>query len=449
MTEAFSPLPTQFGESVALSPDGKFLAVGSPQASNTYSFYQGEYRQGVAYTKQQIVKYGPNLYKAIQNIDPATGAISFSSFDSYIDIVAESDSTLINLLQTADYKINDSFGVSHMLIRAPINAYEGSAVGDEIVLAWNNYSKLNVQGDSVDVQPFDGEFPAITGAFLSDKHEIKYKVDNVLVIENFVNLPAIGDTLSSSVASGEVVYVANDLTTCTVYLSNVNGTFATSGSVFVGTIRIGDYTEDYVNALNNLGGYWWIDTPQYTTSADSTNTFVDPGHGLVYVDLLTAASGRTTPNFYYNITQTRQQAVNDATVSGASLSLMDQASFAQTLTYEGDPLEVFALQSSPLWTIRGPKTFTDTLNNGDKFKMVVDSVSGNTNFTDTAMSTTLFNKEHTVYDLWDGYIDFTLINLICKPTPFESIVGDIVEDTVTGATVITFIKDNLIVLGFM
>ena len=38
--------------------------------------------------------------------------------------------------------------------------------------------------------------------------------------------------------------------------------------------------------------------------------------------------------------------------------------------------------------------------------MVVDSVSGNTNFTDTAMSTTLFNKEHTVYDLWDGYIDF-------------------------------------------
>ena len=46
-----------------------------------------------------------------------------------------------------------------MLVRAPtINAYEGSAVGDEIVLAWNNYSKLNVQGGSTDVQPFDGEF---------------------------------------------------------------------------------------------------------------------------------------------------------------------------------------------------------------------------------------------------------------------------------------------------
>ena len=431
----------QFGESVALSPDGKFLAVGSPQASNTFSFYKGEFKQGIAYTKQQIVKYGPNLYKAIQNIDPATGSIAFSSFDSYVDIVAESDSTLINLLQTGDYKINDS-QVAHMLIRAPINAYEGSAVGDEIVLAWNNYSKLNIQGDSVDVQPFDGEFPAITGAFLSDKHEIKYKVDNVLVVENFVNLPAVGDVVSSSVASGEIVYVANDLTTCTIYLSNVNGTFENSGSLFVGTIRIGDYTEDYVNALNQLGGYWWIDTPNYTTSADSTNIFIDPGHGLVYVDLLTATSGRTTPNFYYNITATKQQAIEDANNSGATLSLMDQASFAQTLTYEGDPLEVFALQSSPLWTIRGPKTFTDTLSNGDKFKMGVDSVSGGTNFTDTAMSTTLFNKEHTVYDLWDGYIDFTFDEFDqANQLPFEPIVGDIVEDTVTGATaLITFYK---------
>ena len=431
----------QFGESVALSPDGKYLAVGSPQASNTYSFYQGEFKQGVAYTKQQIVKYGPNLYKAIQNIDPATGAISFSSFDSYVDIVAESDSTFINLLQTGNYKINDSL-VSHMLIRAPLNAYEGSAVGDDIVLKWNNYSKINVQGSATNVQPFDGEFSVIDDTFISGTHEIKHKVDNVLVIENFVNLPAEGDTLSSSVASGRVVYVANDLTTCTVYLSDVNGTFGTTGSVFVGTTRIGDYTEDYVNLTSNLGGYWYIDTPNYFTSADSTNIFVDPGHGLIYQDLLTAASGRSTPNFYYNITDVRQQAIDDANSSGATLSLMDQASFAQTLTYEGDPGEVFALQQSPLWTVRGGKTFTDTLSIGDKFKMVVDNVSGTTDFTDTAMSAALFNKEHTVYDLWDGYIDLTFDEFDqVNQLPFEPIVGDTVEDTVTGATAsITFYK---------
>ena len=39
-----------FGESVALSPDGKYLAVGS-QASNTKSYYPREFRTGVAYPK--------------------------------------------------------------------------------------------------------------------------------------------------------------------------------------------------------------------------------------------------------------------------------------------------------------------------------------------------------------------------------------------------------------
>ena len=69
--------------------------------------------------------------------------------------------------------------------------------------------------------------------------------------------------------------------------------------------------------------------------------------------------------------------------AGQILSTMDQASFAQTLTYEGDPGEVFALQESDLWTVRGNKTFTDTLSNGDTFYMQVDDVSGNTDFTDT------------------------------------------------------------------
>jgi hypothetical protein len=430
-----------FGESVALSPDGNFVAIGSPQASNIFSFYKGEFQQGVAYTKSQIIKYGPNLYKAIQNIDPATGAIQFSSFDSYLNIVPDSDSSLINLLQTGDYKINDSL-VNHMLIRAPKDAYEGSAVGDDVVLKWNNFSKLSVQGSTTNVQPFDGEFPVINDSFISDTHNIEYKVDNVLVIENFVNLPQTGDTLSSSVASGTVVYVANSLSTCTVYLSDVNGTFDQSGSVFVGTIRIGDYIEDYVSLTANLGGYWYINTPTYTTTSESASIFVDPGHGLVYQDLLTVASGRSVANIYHNITDSRQLALQDASTSGATISLMDQASFAQTLTYEGDPLEVFALQLSPLWTIRGNKEFTDTLSNGDTFNLIVDSVSQNTNFTDTAMSRELFDKQHTVYDLWDGYIDFTFDQFDqAQQLPFEPIVGDTVKDTVTGATAeVTFYK---------
>ena len=57
----------------------------------------------------------------------------------------------------------------------------------------------------------------------------------------------------------------------------------------------------------------------------------------------------------------------------------------------------------------------------------------------------LFNKQHTVYDPWDGYIDFTFDTFDpANPTPFEPVVGDTVKDTVTGATaVVSFlIKDN-------
>ena len=423
-----------FGESVAVSPDGKYLAVGSPQASNTRSFYKGIYQQATAYSKADIVKYGPNLFKAVQNIDPSVNAVSFDSFNSYLQIVRESDSSLLNLLQTGDYKLNNRT-VTHLLVRAPLRTYEGSAVGDDLILKWNTHSYVNVQGDTVEVQPFDGEFNVIDGDFITGTHEIQKKVDNVLFVEDFVNIPAVGETISSSVASGEIVYVANNLNDLVIYVSDVNGTFAQSGSLFVGTLRIGDYTEDYQDATNTLGGYWMINTPSYVTSADSSNVFTDPGHGLVYSDILTQISGRTDANFYYNITDTKEAGRAAANLASRVVNKNDQAAFMETLTYEGDPGGTFAVQSSDLWTVRAPKTFTDTLSVGDQFYMIVDDLSGQTDFTDTTFSTDLINKQHTVYDLWDGYIDLVFDNFnTVTGLPFEPVVGDLVYDDVLGGT---------------
>ena len=423
----------QFGESVAVSPDGLYVVVGSPKASSVYSFYQGEFNPSRAYNKRQVVKYGPNLFEAIQAIDPSTSAIEFSSFDSFVNIVSQSDSSLVNLLQAGDYKLNNQ-QTSHVLVRAPYTAYNASAVGDTLVLNWNNFSYVHPEGYNVDVQPFNGEFPAITDGVISDQHTIQKKVDNVLVVQNYVNLPSVGETISSAVASGEIVHVANNIETLTIYVSNVNGTFEQSGTLFVGNLRIGDFSEDFQDNTNVLGGYWWIDTPTYTTSNDSSNVFTDPGHGLVYVDILTAASGRTTPNFYYNITPTEVTAQNNQTQLLLPVTLNEQASFMETLTYEGDPNNNFAVYPSPLWTVRGPATFTSTLSNGDKFYMDVDVI--NTDFTDTAIDRTLINKEHTVSDLWDGYIDFEFTqfqNVGGQQLPFELVIGDTVRDSVTGA----------------
>ena len=84
-----------------------------------------------------------------------------------------------------------------------------------------------------------------------------------------------------------------------VYVSDVMGIFQ-HFVLICWFLRIGDYTEDYQDATGTLGGYWMINS-SYQTSADSTNVFIDPGHSLVYQDLLTTSSGRTTPNFYHNI----------------------------------------------------------------------------------------------------------------------------------------------------
>ena len=146
------------------------------------------------------------LFRAVQNIDPSVNAVNFESFNSYLQIIKETDSSLLNLLQTADYKLNNRI-VDHVLVRAPLAAYEGSTAGDDIVLKWNNHSYINIQGDTVDVQPFDGEFNGIDNNFITGTHNIENKVDNVLFVENFVNVPAVGETISSAVASGTIVYV--------------------------------------------------------------------------------------------------------------------------------------------------------------------------------------------------------------------------------------------------
>tara|TARA_R110000851_G_scaffold76814_3_gene169042 strand:+ start:16317 stop:31109 length:14793 start_codon:yes stop_codon:yes gene_type:complete len=417
----------KFGESVSFSPDGKYLIVGSPHASNVKTAYKGIYVEGNNYNKNDIIKYGPNLFKAIAVIDGAVGSIPYTTFDSYADIVSDTDSTLINLLQTGNYKLNSKPNTTHLLIRAPKQAYEGSKAGDSIVLKWNTYSNLNIQGYNVAVEPFDGQFTPITGAFLTDTHPIVDKVENVLHIANFQNLPGVGQTVNSAVASGTVVYVGDSDGAAIVYIKDVNGSFATTGQIFIGDIAVGDYTEDYTNPSSNVGGYWMITTPAYETSADSSNIFVDPGHGLVYVDIIKEGSGRT-PNYFYNI-QDNIQAI------GTKTSLNDQISFIESFTYEGDPGEVFAVQPSNQWAIRVPKAFSDTKTTGDDFYLKVDNQSGVVDLTGTAFTFDILNKQHTIADVWDGYIDFVFDNFsTLNQLPFEPAIGSIVRDASSGAT---------------
>ena len=60
----------KFGEALAVSPDGKWLAVGSPRAGNVFTTYQGDYDAQQAYTSGDIVFEKGLLWRATNNINP-------------------------------------------------------------------------------------------------------------------------------------------------------------------------------------------------------------------------------------------------------------------------------------------------------------------------------------------------------------------------------------------
>ncbi len=59
-----------FGESMTISPDSRFLIVGSPLASGVPSTYRGPWDPGVSYGINDVVLYGGVLYKALNPSGP-------------------------------------------------------------------------------------------------------------------------------------------------------------------------------------------------------------------------------------------------------------------------------------------------------------------------------------------------------------------------------------------
>jgi len=58
-----------FGEEISVSPDGKWLAVGSPLASGVGSYYKGLFNPTITYNPLDIVLYEGKLWRATQQYD--------------------------------------------------------------------------------------------------------------------------------------------------------------------------------------------------------------------------------------------------------------------------------------------------------------------------------------------------------------------------------------------
>jgi hypothetical protein len=438
----------KFGSSIDVDASGRYLVVGSPEASNVKSFYKNEYVTTTSYNPNDIVRYKDNIWQANKEIDGATDAIQFGSFDSVAQIMVallqtEQDDNPRPTVLTGDYpfsstEIDTDFFTDHWIVKAPKDMYEGSGIGDTVKLRWNDLTYANQSTVEVNsVAPFGGSNPLIDEAYITGSHTIVEKIDSILYVENSTTIPLVGQIVESLTGFGEVAYTFNVGAKVTIYIKNQNGTFGTVGSI---TTSIGEFVGEYitagpddtaVDADDSWGGYWRFNTPSsYLVDSDVNS---DLGRGLVYLDVTPV--GTTDQNrIYYNNLDYETSNVNSVDTNHNQLI---------TLSYDGSPGpdEVAGEYLSSLFVLKAPKPLTDLLDSelvgqGDENNPTLDvfynpmpnfltGELGDRDPTKIGLNVTDINKTHTVYDVWDGWIDFRIT---------KNLGGDLIDPKV-GLTV--------------
>jgi len=438
-----------FGSSIAVSADGRYLIVGSPKASNVKSTYKETYVEETNYDALDIVEYKNNLWQANKDVDGATAQIPFGSFESVpqimIDLLqTEEDDDIKPVILTGDYpfttdEVQSDFFTDHFIVKAPKDMYEGSGIGDSVKLKWNDLTYANQNSVTpVSVLPFNGDIPELSASFLTDKHTIAEKIDSILYVENSNTIPLVGQVVETISGFGTVAYTFNVGAKATIYIKAQNGTFGLVGSL---TTDIGEFVGEYetvapndtqANADEYWGGYWRINTSSYQV-VDDINS--DLGRGLVFVDV-TPTTGSDLNRFYYNNLDYANTTVNSRDTEYNKLI---------TLSYRGSPgpLGVIGDFESSLYVLKAPKPLTDELETGiiaagDDGNPALDifyntmppfltNELGDRDLSNIGLTENQINTQHTVYDVWDGYIDIRITKQF-GGEPLEPKVGLTVRD---------------------
>ena len=447
----------RFGAAIAISPDGAYMIVGSPNASNVKTKYiAGGFVSGTDYTKGAIVSKDQQLWKALNDIEGAEAAIEFNSFNSVTQVVDALDientpTATVPAMFVGNHAISPISGLlafpnaptTHMLVRAPLAQFDGSGINDEIKLNWNQITYSNQSLAALaERSPFNGSFANINAAFLEQTHTIQKKIDVILYISSSTNLPQLGNILQTATAFGTVDYTYVTGNEVIIYLTAVNGTFANSDSIFRSDGDfIGEYVQqnqtDSVDTSAQFGGYWFIDTPSYTPTISTEN--VDEGRGLVFYDVITDSTD--TGRLYANSLDYGTLTINSQNTYNA---------FIEQLSSQGlpGPYGNNAAILSNKFVVRAPKVISDNVSIAGTINLYVNQLPQHgvgviRNLTDIGLSTTLTNKSHTIADIWDGKINFDYINKDAAGNFFEPKVGQTVKDIQSGATaVVTYYQRN-------
>jgi len=425
-----------FGKALSISADAEFIVIGAPTASNVKTKFVETYSQASTYAPKDIVSYKEQIWQANYDIEAALGTYTFNSFYTSHDVEHAAYDNATGYPTTV-YAIRGNYkfdgATTHVLIRAPRVQYIGSAINDKIDIQWNQYSQNYPNG----TLPFGQTGPALND--FEGTKTITGKIDNILFVDNLLRTPQPGDIISTTTAIGTVERVIVDnVSQGLIYVKDVNGQFDPTGTLIYNSESMGTYEEvSFANPSDTFGGWWVIDGLQSFTTATKEITIPN----LVIADYITSAESKTAEVYGNTMDDvyTANQDINNPTRGGRIGNLSYYDTF-------GMP------QLQPYWFVRAPKVVTDNLSVADNFTFKINRLLGGDPATvwdpsAIGLSFDYLDQPHTVYDLWDGFIDITYTNFSAPPAsqPFIPQVGETVIEDFTGATgEVAFVQDNLL-----
>jgi len=432
-----------FGASLDISADGKYIVVGAPTASNVKSYYKGAYITSEAYDIGDIVQHDGQLWKVQSPVLGENPSVDFTTFDAaafWSEAEYNDDNNSypeIKQMVTGNYTFAH-VSVNHILIRAGIEQYTGSAVGDTLVLEWNSQSTEHPVSNT----PFNGAATGVDIAFIEAPHTIQAKIDDIINIALTISTAVVGDTIRTNEAEGEVAYIFTQGTQTIIYLTNVNGSLLDSGQIKLGDVPLGDYTRVFDEDFDSLGGWWLIDVP----SPGTLSGLKDIKKTLVIRDIIKAGDPRTAFLYFNSLDTKTQQAALPAPVGGPATPASQLSILSYNKSFDiGSPGFVdpaYDASSGPQldsrFLLRAPKALSDALPTVtyDEVGIWFNTIKTGTPLNvyeplDLDLPFDKLNGVKEIVDKWNGFI-----RVEAQPDGlgifYLPVIGDTVQDSGTG-----------------
>ena len=404
---------SSFGEGVDISPDGKFVLIGAPNASNLQTEYKGIFNPTSNYDVGNIVQYKQQLWRATNLIIGEDPSVDFSSFDSAGFYTESIGFSIANLL------IGDSVFTAtttdHLLIRASTEQYSGTKIGDKLVLKYLDYSTqypIDRSNYNKPVnQPFNGVgAPTIkNNLFNGSEITIEQKVDEIIEVPLTLTDVQLNVKVSTESAEGVVCYVRKEGTQTLIYLKDAKGVFSSTGTLYYGNLEVGQYTRVNTDDYNSVAGWWKVSIGANI----STSAGVDSTNNLIVQDIKLLNEVRTNNLFYSSLEAPIQPITPQTPMVRSQFGIV---SYYQRY-YINPSNNSWEAHSSPVgilsnrWFVRAgyeiahnSALFSNNVQN--KLNIWINNVDQNSfDFSNLNIDADDTNGLKEVVDVWEGYVD--------------------------------------------